>query len=250
MQLHLLSWPEVEAYLAKSKIILIPIGSTEQHGPTGLMGTDAICAEVIGRCAGEESGIMVAPTFNVGQAQHHMAFPGTMTLRPSTMIAAMVDWARSLSHHGFERLYWLNGHGGNIATMTAAFSEIYHAGSLSEAKSTRLVCKMRNWWELPGVMELCRQIFPVGEGHHATPSEISVTYYAYPQARKAAKLEPRIAPFGPIHDAADYRRRFPDGRIGSDPSQANADAGERIVAAAVKAVVGELRAFAEEKEEL
>jgi creatinine amidohydrolase/Fe(II)-dependent formamide hydrolase-like protein len=249
MQLHLLSWPEVERYLKTSKTILIPIGSTEQHGPTGLMGTDAICAEVIGRRAGAEAQIMVAPTFNVGQAQHHMAFPGTMTLRPSTMIAAMVDWARSLSHHGFERLYWLNGHGGNIATMTAAFSEIYHGASLSEAKGSRLLCRMRNWWELPGVGDTCRQFFPVGEGHHATPSEISVTYYAHPQAQKQAKLEPKIAPFGPINDAADYRRRFPDGRIGSDPSQANPEAGEKIVAAAVKAVVEELRSFAEEREE-
>ncbi|HEX9159885.1 MAG TPA: creatininase family protein, partial [Rhizomicrobium sp.] len=186
MQLHLCSWPEVEAYLQKSKTILIPIGSTEQHGPTGLMGTDAICAEVIGRRAGEETGIMVAPTFNVGQAQHHMAFAGTMTLRPSTMIAAMVDWARSLSHHGFERLYWLNGHGGNIATMTAAFSEIYHTASLSEAKGGRVLCKLRNWWELPGVGDTARHFFPVGEGHHATPSEISVTYYAYPHAQKQA----------------------------------------------------------------
>ena len=76
-----------------------------------------------------------------------------------------------------------------------------------------------------------------------------MTYYAYPQAQKQGTLEPRIAPFGPINDAADYRRRFPDGRIGSDPSQANPDAGEKIVAAAVKAVVEELRFFAEEKEE-
>jgi creatinine amidohydrolase len=246
MQLHLLSWPEVGAYLEKSKTILIPIGSTEQHGPNGLMGTDAICAEVIGRRAGDAAGILVAPTFNVGQAQHHMAFPGTMTLRPSTMIAAMVDWARSLAHHGFERLYWLNGHGGNIATMNAAFSEIYHAGSLRELSHVPL-CKMRNWWELPGVGEVMRQLFPVGEGHHATPSEVSVTYFAYPEARKAVTMDPKIAPLGPIHDAADYRRRFPDGRIGSDPSQANPEAGEKIVAAAVKAVVQELRAFAEEK---
>ena len=246
MQLHLLSWPEVEAYLEESKTVLIPIGSTEQHGPNGLMGTDAICAEVIGRRAGETAGILVAPTFNVGQAQHHMAFPGTMTLRPSTMIAAMVDWARSLVHHGFERLYWLNGHGGNIATMNAAFSEIYHAGSLREFPRVPL-CKMRNWWELPGVGEVMRQLFPVGEGHHATPSEVSVTYYAYPEARKQVTMEPKIAPLGPIHGAADYRRRFPDGRIGSDPSQASAEAGEMIVAAAVKAVVDELRMFSEEK---
>src|SRR5689334_1615681 len=180
MQLVLSSWPEVESYLTRCKAIVIPIGSTEQHGPNGLLGTDAICPEFIAKRAGDEAGILVAPTFNVGQAQHHMAFPGTITLRPSTMIAAMVDWARSLAHHGFERLYWLNGHGGNIATMTAAFSEIYHAGSLSAENGGRIVCKLRNWWELPGVGDTCRQLFPVGEGHHATPSEISVTYYAYP----------------------------------------------------------------------
>ena len=126
MQLQLSSWPEVEAYLARSKAILIPIGSTEQHGPNGLLGTDALCPEVIGRRAGDEAGILVGPTFNVGQAQHHMAFPGTITLKPSTMIASMVDWSESLARHGFERIYWLNGHGGNIATITAAFSEIYH----------------------------------------------------------------------------------------------------------------------------
>jgi creatinine amidohydrolase/Fe(II)-dependent formamide hydrolase-like protein len=133
--------------------------------------------------------------------------------------------------------------------MTAAFSEIYHAGSLREASHGPIVCKMRNWWELPGVGDTCRQFFPVGEGHHATPSEISVTYYAYPNAQKQAVLEPRIAPFGPINDAADYRRRFPDGRIGSDPSQANPEAGEKIVAAAVKAVVHELRLFVEEEKQ-
>lgn len=244
MQLHLSSWPEVEAYLAKSKTILIPIGSTEQHGPNGLLGTDALCADLIGARAGQEAGIMVAPVFNVGQAQHHMAFPGTMTLRPSTMIAAMVDWARSLAHHGFERLYWLNGHGGNIATINAAFSEIYYAQSMSESR--RLVCRLRNWWELAGVGEVCRELFPVGEGHHATPSEVSVTYYFFPEAQKMVAMEPKIAPLGPIRDAADYRRRFPDGRIGSDPGQASPAAGEKIVAAAVKAVVAELRAFAQD----
>ncbi|MBV9419690.1 MAG: creatininase family protein, partial [Alphaproteobacteria bacterium] len=158
MQLHLSSWPEIEAYLAKSKAILIPIGSTEQHGPNGLLGTDALCPEIIGKRAGDESGILVGPTFNVGQAQHHMAFPGTITLRPSTMIAAMLDWSQSLTRHGFERVYWLNGHGGNIATITAAFSEMYHGVSFQPQGANRppLRCMLRNWWELPGVMDLCR----------------------------------------------------------------------------------------------
>ena len=83
-------------------------------------------------------------------------------------------------------------------------------------------------------MDVCRQLFPVGEGSHATPSEVSVTYFGYPQAVKSVAMTPRIAPNGPILDADDYRRRFPDGRIGSDPSQASIAAGEKIVAAAVK----------------
>lgn len=246
MQLQLSTWPEVQAYLAKSRAILVPIGSIEQHGPNGLLGTDVICPEIISRRAGDEAGILVGPTFSVGQAQHHMAFPGTITLRPSTMIAAMLDWTRSLTRHGFDRIYWLNGHGGNIATVTAAFSEIYHGVTFGEAGGNRptLRCHLRNWWELPGIMDLCRQLFPVGEGSHATPSEVSVTWYAHPEAAKQVSLSPRIAPVGPILDAEDFRRRFPDGRIGSDPGQANIAAGEKIVAAAVRAVISEFRQFA------
>jgi len=82
MLLHLSSWPEIEDYLTRSRGIVIPIGSTEQHGPTGLIGTDAICPEVIAKRASDEAGFLVGPTFNVGIAQHHLGFPGTMTLRP------------------------------------------------------------------------------------------------------------------------------------------------------------------------
>src|ERR1700742_3827784 len=96
MQLHLSAWPEIEAYLQTSKAILIPISSTGQHGPKGLLGPDALCPEIIGSRAGDEAGILIGPTFNVGQAQHHMSFPGTITLRPSTMIASMLDWSQSL----------------------------------------------------------------------------------------------------------------------------------------------------------
>lgn len=245
MQLQLSTWPEIDKYLETSKAILIPIGSTEQHGPNGLLGTDALCPEIIGKRAGDEAGFLVAPTFNVGQAQHHMAFSGTITLRPSTMIAAMTDWAQSLGKHGFEKLYWLNGHGGNIATINAAFSEIYHGVTFGPPGSNRppLRCMLRNWWELPGVMDICRKLFPVGEGSHATPSEVSVTYFGYPEAVKRVEMSPKIAPTGPIFDAEDYRKRFPDGRIGSDPSQASVEAGEKIVDAAVKSVVSEFQKF-------
>ena len=71
-----------------------------------------------------------------------------------------------------------------------------------------------------------------------------IAYFGYPEAVKSVAMTPRIAPGGPILDADDYRRRFPDGRIGSDPSQATVAAGEKIVATAVKAVISEFKQFA------
>jgi creatinine amidohydrolase len=68
MQLQLQTWVEVEAYLRSSRGIILPIGSTEQHGPTGLIGTDAICAEVIARGVGDAARALVAPTIAVGMA--------------------------------------------------------------------------------------------------------------------------------------------------------------------------------------
>lgn len=246
MLLHLASWPEIEAYLTRSSAILIPIGSTEQHGPNGLIGTDALCPEVIGRRAGAEAGFLIGPTFNVGMAQHHMAFPGSMTLRPATMIAAIEDWTASLVRHGFDRIFWLNGHGGNIATIGAAFSQIYAGYSLTGGSGNQAAPKLhlRNWWELKGVGELCKELFPVGEGSHATASEVSVTYAAFPQAVKNVAMSPKIAPSGGFRDAQDYRRKFPDGRIGSDPSQANPEKGERIIATAAAALIAEFAEFA------
>src|SRR6266852_7135597 len=133
MQLQLQTWVAVEAYLRSSRSIVLPIGSTEQHGPIGLIGPDAICAEVIARGVGEAAGALVAPTIAVGMAQHHLGFAGSVTLRPTTLIAVLRDIVESLAVHGFERFYFLNGHGGNIATVTAAFSEIYAARSLAAA---------------------------------------------------------------------------------------------------------------------
>ncbi len=242
MQLHTASWPEVEAYLERSKGIIIPIGSTEQHGPNGLVGTDAICPEVIAREAGEAGCFMVGPTFNVGVAQHHLGFAGSMTLRPSTMIAAINDWIDSLHRHGFNRIYFLNGHGGNIGTIQAAFAESYANWSL-EAEACPYRLKQANWWELSGVMDVCRSIFPTADGQHATASEVSVTYYAHPEAIKDVEMTPKVAPVGGFADAADYRKRFPDGRIGSDPSQATPEKGAKIVAAAREALVRDATSF-------
>ena len=84
MLLHLSTWQEIEDYLKRSKTVVIPIGSNEQHGPTGLLGTDWLCPEIIAHEAQKTADILVAPTFNIGMAQHHLGFAGTISLRPST----------------------------------------------------------------------------------------------------------------------------------------------------------------------
>ena len=240
MLLALSTWPEIEKRLKASKTVVVPIGSNEQHGPTGLLGTDWLCPEIIAHAAHHD--LLVAPTFNVGMAQHHLGFPGSISLRPSTMIAAIRDWTVSLAAHGFERIYFLNGHGGNVATIEAAFSEIYSEASW-QGRPRGYALKLKNWWDLPGVTKLCVRLFPEGHGTHATPSEIAVTQYAYPDAIKSANYAPRIAPTGPIREAADFRARYADGRMGSDPGQASPEKGRQIVEAAVKALVDDVRAF-------
>ena len=245
MQLHLQTWEEVEAYLQRSKGIIIPIGSTEQHGPNGLIGTDAICPEVIGRRIGEAIGALVGPTISIGMAQHHLGFAGSVTMRPMTLIAVIRDYVVSLARHGFERFYFLNGHGGNIATTGAAFSEIYAESSMMRPGSNApaIRCRLKNWWESPGVQAISKEFFGDREGSHATPSEVSVTQFAYPEAIKRKGM----APIGPkprdFADADDYRRLFPDGRIGSDPTLASPEHGKRLVEAAVHDIGGDYKHF-------
>ncbi len=245
MRLQLCTWQEVETYLRSSTGIIIPIGSTEQHGPSGLIGTDAICPETIARGVGEEIGALIAPTLSIGMAQHHLGFPGSITLKPSTLIAVVRDVVNSLARHGFDRFYFLNGHGGNIATLTAAFSEIYAEASLGVAapERPRLRCRLANWWVGESVKRLLQQLFGEAEGSHATPGEVSLTYFVYPEAVKQVEMSPKIAPKGEILDAVDYRRRFPDGRIGSDPSLASVEAGEKLCRAAITDTIAGYRKF-------
>ena len=186
MLLERCTWQEVERYLGQSTGIILPVGSTEQHGPNGLIGTDALCAELIARGVGDATGALVAPTVNFGMAQHHMAFCGTMSLRPQTLLAVLVDLLGSLAQHGFERCLVVNGHGGNMATIMAAFSELHARASLGVAgPSSSLRCRLRNWWSPQAVMQAQKELFGDRDGSHATASEISVTQYALPESIKS-----------------------------------------------------------------
>jgi creatinine amidohydrolase len=229
------TWQEVERYLSHANGIILPIGSTEQHGPNGLIGTDAICAEVVARGVGETADALLGPTIAVGMAVHHMGFAGSMTVRPSTLIAIIHDYVLSLARHGFRQFFFINGHGGNIATMQAAFSEIYATveGVFGTRQNDELRCRLANWWDGSTMRELAKELFGDDEGSHATASEVALSQYALPDTIKHGLLDPPRAPGGRFYGPADYRRRFPDGRIGSNPGLATPDKGRRLYETAV-----------------
>lgn len=243
MLLHNCTWQEVEKYLETKTGIIMPIGSTEQHGPNGLIGTDTICPEVIGKKVGEAVGALVAPTIFVGMAQHHMAFAGSMTLRPSTLVAMLDDYITSLSKHGFTRFFFLNGHGGNIQPVNTAFSEIYANRSLGNGQP-QVRMTLKNWFTSKRMMAYCKEHFGDLDGQHATISEISVTQYADRSTIKdVGPLEK-----APVHnrgfgDCDDFRALYPDGRMGSKPDLATPEHGEKLVEASVADMIDEYNTF-------
>lgn len=103
-------WEDVEQYLTHKKTIIVPFGSVEQHAQHLPLGTDAFVAEKVAEDAGKLTNTLVAPLSWVGWAPHHMAYPGTITLRPETLTALVEDICQSLIYHGFEKIIIINGH--------------------------------------------------------------------------------------------------------------------------------------------
>jgi creatinine amidohydrolase len=238
MRLELMTSPAIARYLARSGGVIVPVGATEQHGPDGLIGTDHLCAETIARRCGADHGILIAPTIAYGMSQFHLGFPGTISLRPSTLAALAQDVIASLAATGFTRIYILNGHGGNLAPLRCAVQEFHAARSFAGLKEPGLVqCRIRSWWEMPRADALRRRLYGDNEGYHATPSEIAVTMAAHPAHIRPFERQPPVTVGDDVmlhagdnyNDAADYRVRFPDGRVISHSALATVEAGEELI---------------------
>jgi len=244
IRLALQSWPDVDRYLQSCKGVIIPLGSTEQHGPTGAIGTDALTAEAVALELGRRSGVLVTPVQAFGMAEHHLGFAGTMSLQPATLLAVLHDLVLSLATHGFERIFVVNGHGGNMATTRAAFAQAYGtAASRGLEVAHRLRCKLSNWFMAGPVMRRARELYGDREGQHATPSEIAVTLHLHNSLIAKQRALPEAAPCGSIHGPADFRRRYPDGRMGSDPYLAKPDHGLELLNTAAEALREDLSTF-------
>jgi creatinine amidohydrolase len=130
-----LSYVDLREYLKHSDTILIPKASLEQHGPHLPLYCDSITAEEVARRAGEGAGIMYTPTLWLGYSPQHMRSAGwgagTITLRADTYLNVIYDIGRSLIHHGFNRLIFVNGHGSNVKVIDPALRRLrYETGAL------------------------------------------------------------------------------------------------------------------------
>src|SRR6266852_361783 len=141
-----MTWPEVDARISEGvDAVLIPIGTTEQHGPHMPLDTDCFIARTLSARAaelGESEGvsILVAPTLNMTLSWYHMQFPGAIRLSTTTFFQVFREVCDSLAHHGFENLVAVNGHGGNIAALTVAVNHYF------ETTGRRVF--LAQWWDL------------------------------------------------------------------------------------------------------
>lgn len=116
--------PEAGSALASARVVIVPVGSTEQHGPGMTLSTDITMATAVAQRVANRifPHALVAPSLPFGLSPHHMRFPGTITLQPETFTAVLLDVLRSLRQHGVTRFLLLNGHGGNQAILSVVAS--------------------------------------------------------------------------------------------------------------------------------
>jgi creatinine amidohydrolase len=127
--------PDIEWFLERSDIVLVPIGSCEQHGAHLPLGTDTITALEVSRRAAHQADVPYTAPLWLGYSPQHMreteSAVGTITLRASTLNAVLYDVARSLIHHGWNKLILVNGHGSNIKVLDPLLRRIkYETGAL------------------------------------------------------------------------------------------------------------------------
>jgi creatinine amidohydrolase len=104
------TWQDVETYLKNDDRVIMPVGSTEQHGRFAPLGTDTYVAVTLAEDASDKSGVLIAPPIWTGWSPHHLVCPGTVSVRAEILIELLYDAIRSLTHHGFRGFVVVNGH--------------------------------------------------------------------------------------------------------------------------------------------
>ena len=181
-----MSWKDIEEALVHTDIVIIPVGSIEQHGPHMPLGTDFYWALNMCLLIAQETDILVAPALMVGLAEYHMGFPGTMTLTPETFEAVLYESSQCLLRHGFKKILFLNGHGGNTDSMQHVIRKINQTTSASAV--------MLNGLQTPTLKDAVQ--YPQFDWH-AGEKETSEMLYLTPGLVDMTRAEKPILSFPP-----------------------------------------------------
>lgn len=235
-----LSWPEVEAERDAGRTsVVVALGATEQHGPHLPLATDALIGDRLAWLVADRIDAFVAPTVRVGCSDHHLAFPGTLSVSPRTFAAVVGDLIRSLARGGFRKVVLLPTHGGNFAPLGVALDEIGPVDGIEVKALTDvrvLLALAQLGAEEHGV--------PVAAGGlHAGEWETSMLLSIHPELVHPERAEPGYtgdlqAALGSLFDKG-VDSIASNGVIG-DPTAASAGNGERYWAKALQIVMDQI----------
>ena len=235
------TWPELEARLAAgARTALVPLGSTEQHGPHLPFATDTRIAEALARrWAHADPACAALPALPFGAAREHMAFPGTLDLREETLVAVLADLAASLAHHGFEEVFCFSAHGGNLGALRAADERLRAAARparwIAFTDQARLAVRL-------DAVARAQGSNPAAAGQHAGELETSILGAIAPGHVRHRSLNPGLTETDLDSHALfypDLRRHAPDGVVG-DPTGARRSRAEAYLSAWVDVLAAAL----------
>lgn len=229
--LYEMSWPEAKKYFSENDVAILPVGSTEQHGPHNPLGTDHLIAKAIAEEVAKRTGAICLPVIPFGVSSHHRHFWGTVYVKPEVLRDYVKDVCLSLKSYGVNKILIVNGHGGNTATLTEVARE------LREKKG--MFITVFQWWPLAG--KLLPEIFSKEERGHAGAEETSLNLFLHPHMVNMEKAvdEQLIQPISQLEglnlplDTANHTR---SGVFGKS-STANAEKGRKIFETIVKELV-------------
>lgn len=157
--LEQMTWPEAKAAFERTSVAVIPIGSTEQHGPHMPVGTDFLVAQDLARRLGERANVVVTPTITIGYAKYHTTFPGTLSLSEETLTQALVEICDDLLKYGVTHILFVNGHGGNMGAINRCGAQLRQ-----RCVPMAVAC----WWEMTQVVN--PEWLAVGHGDYIETS--------------------------------------------------------------------------------
>ena len=171
------TWPELGSYFEEESLALVPLGSTEQHGPHLPEGTDHIIAQALAQAAATRTGYLCTPPVTIGVSPHHRQFHGTMWVSPSAFRTYVESLSRNLTSHGIDRLVYVNAHGGNVA-------HLREVGQRLREDETAYAIE---WMWDESIPDLVEEVFEV-PGPHGGPKETSMIMYLEPDLVHEDKL--------------------------------------------------------------